>query len=145
MMPIRPENRARYPKNWKAISLHIRSERAGDRCECTGQCGDDHRRGDSSFGRCGAPNGKIVCRAVDDSGRWVLGDACFVHRFVRVILTVAHLDHQPENCADANLLAMCQYCHLRYDREHHAWTRRAMKDELSGQRSLPLDLANEET
>lgn len=28
-MPIRPENRARYPKNWKAISLRIRFERAG--------------------------------------------------------------------------------------------------------------------
>lgn len=33
----------------------------------------------------------------------------------QVILSVAHLDHQPENCADDNLLALCQRCHNRYD------------------------------
>ena len=48
-----------------------------------------------------------------------------------VILTVAHLDHQPENCAPGNLKAMCQRCHLRYDSQHHqrnaAATRRAKK------------------
>jgi len=37
----------------------------------------------------------------------------------RVVLTVAHLDHRPENCADENLKALCQRCHLRYDAEHH--------------------------
>jgi hypothetical protein len=43
---------------------------------------------------------------------------------VKVILTTAHLDHRPENCDDDNLLAMCQGCHLHYDRDHHAETRR---------------------
>jgi hypothetical protein len=33
----------------------------------------------------------------------------------KVILTVAHLDHNPANCDPGNLLAMCQACHLRYD------------------------------
>lgn len=33
----------------------------------------------------------------------------------KVVLTVAHLDHQPENCADENLAALCQRCHNRYD------------------------------
>jgi hypothetical protein len=42
----------------------------------------------------------------------------------RVVLTVAHLDHQPEHSTDDNLLAMCQACHLAYDAEHHAQTRR---------------------
>jgi hypothetical protein len=50
----------------------------------------------------------------------------------RIVLTVAHLDHQPENCADENLKAMCQRCHLRYDVDHHrrnaARTRRAQKN-----------------
>jgi 5-methylcytosine-specific restriction endonuclease McrA len=36
-------------------------------------------------------------------------------RIVRIILTVAHLDHQPENCAPENLKAWCQRCHNRYD------------------------------
>lgn len=33
----------------------------------------------------------------------------------KVVLTVAHLDHQPENCADDNLRAWCQRCHNVYD------------------------------
>jgi len=37
----------------------------------------------------------------------------------KVVLTVAHLDHNPQNCADDNLRALCQRCHLRYDVEHH--------------------------
>ncbi|PAM99602.1 hypothetical protein CJI59_22145 [Streptomyces sp. Alain-F2R5] len=32
-MPIRPENRHRYPPDWPQISLAIK-ERAGWRCEC---------------------------------------------------------------------------------------------------------------
>ena len=38
----------------------------------------------------------------------------------RVVLTVAHLDHDPQNCADENLRALCQRCHLTYDAQHHA-------------------------
>lgn len=37
-----------------------------------------------------------------------------------VVLTVAHLDHDEANCADENLAAMCQRCHLTYDALHHA-------------------------
>lgn len=35
-------------------------------------------------------------------------------------LTVAHLDHNPSNVADDNLLALCAPCHLRYDAKMHA-------------------------
>lgn len=85
-MPIRPENRARYPRDWKAISLRIR-EGAGWRCE-----------GSPAFPDCRAENGKP---------HPVTGSI--------VVLTVAHLDHVPENCADENLKAMCQRCHNTYD------------------------------
>ena len=37
-----------------------------------------------------------------------------------VVLTIGHLDHTPENCADDNLRAWCQRCHLTYDAKHHA-------------------------
>lgn len=97
-MPIRPENRARYPKDWKEISKRIRVERSGGRCECAGECGQTH-----DDGRCDARN---YCR--------------HPHTDSLVVLTVAHLDHMPENCADDNLKAMCQRCHLRYDSKHHA-------------------------
>ena len=35
-MPIRPENKSRYPSDWAAISNRIRFERAGGRCEFPG-------------------------------------------------------------------------------------------------------------
>jgi hypothetical protein len=37
-MPIRPENRDRYPANWPEISGAIEN-RAGWRCECEGESG----------------------------------------------------------------------------------------------------------
>ncbi len=91
-MPIRAENRARYPKDWKAISERIRHDRAANLCECSGECGDDHG------GRCSAMNGEPHPLTLS-----------------RVVLTTAHLDHVPENCSDDNLKAMCQKCHNRYD------------------------------
>lgn len=86
-MPIRPENKARYPKDWPAISLRIRSERAGWRCE-----------GSPAFPDCRAENGKP-------------------HPFTGgiVVLTVGHLNHKPEDCAEENLKAWCQRCHNVYD------------------------------
>lgn len=110
-MPIRPENRARYPKDWKAISLRIRFDRAKGRCECEGHCGIDH------CGRCLAMNGE---RHPDTNSI--------------VVLTVAHLDHEPENCANGNLKAMCQRCHNRYDMPHRraGIARRSRADKAVG-------------
>jgi hypothetical protein len=109
-MPIRPENRHRYPTNWPAISLHIRSVRAAWRCECRGECGRPPAHLAPADGRCVNRHGRP---AVDT------GSA--------VVLTVAHLDHTPEHCDHANLRAMCQGCHLHYDRDHHAATRSATR------------------
>ena len=39
-------------------------------------------------------------------------------------LTVHHIDHQPENCEPANLIALCAPCHLRADAQHHAESRK---------------------
>ena len=99
-MPIRPENKCRYPADWPEISRRIRFERADGRCECEGECG----RG-THQGRC--PN--------------VHGGAAYGTGSV-VVLTVAHLNHTPEDCGDGNLKAMCQGCHLHYDRDHHQQT-----------------------
>ena len=35
-MPIKEENKGRYPKNWKMISEFIRFKRAGNKCEWCG-------------------------------------------------------------------------------------------------------------
>lgn len=45
-------------------------------------------------------------------------------RIVRIVLTIAHLDHQPEHNDPANLRAWCQRCHVTYDAQHHAATAR---------------------
>ena len=80
-MPIHPDMKTRYPKNWNAISKRIRFERANSRCEwCEAENGEPHPE-----------TGSIV------------------------VLTVAHLDHDPGNNDEDNLAALCQKCHNTYD------------------------------
>lgn len=52
------------------------------------------------------------------------GEGFISHRYT---LTVSHIDHDPANCAESNLQALCAPCHLRFDARHHAETR-ARKD-----------------
>lgn len=108
-MPIRPENRDRYPADWKQISDRIKWERAQGRCECLGECG----RGTHG------PDRDPAGRCTNRHGEPAYGTGS------RVVLTTAHLNHTPEDCADTNLRAMCQGCHLHYDKAHHAETRAA--------------------
>ncbi len=56
----------------------------------------------------------------------------------RVILTVAHLDHNPGNNTDENLAALCQKCHLALDKDQHIATARATRQEKLG--IIELDL-----
>lgn len=119
-MPISAEDRRRYPERWALISERIRWQRASGRCECTGHCGLAHPEG-----RCAEQDGQPASWASD--------------RIVRVVLTVAHLDHQPENNRSDNLKALCQRCHLRHDAEQHRRTRRRHEREqleAAGQLSI---------
>jgi hypothetical protein len=95
-MPIRPENRRRYPANWHSEIRPAILLRAGNRCE-------------------GSPR-YPGCRAENAKPHPVTGS--------RVVLTIAHLDHTPEHNDPGNLRAWCQRCHLTYDAAHHAHTRR---------------------
>ncbi|ATN94982.1 hypothetical protein [Leptospira phage LE3] len=89
-MPIRPENKNRYPKDWDSISYKIRFDRAKGKCEW--------------------------CEAENYKPHPVTGS--------KVILTVAHLNHTPEDCREENLVALCQRCHLNYDRHIHVKNRK---------------------
>ena len=91
-----PFQRDRYPPNWKTISLRVRA-RDGWRCKW-----------------CGAKHGQPHPRTGS-----------------RVVLTVAHLGvpyadgrpgdkHDKRDCRDENLAALCQACHLNFDRDEHA-------------------------
>jgi hypothetical protein len=137
-MPIRAEYRRFYrPPNWIAVRKRI-LERAQNRCE---QCGKPNGARVLTFtGR--LPNGSpIMMWAIDEKGWWydhhgrtwptmrVLRPI----RSIRVVLTIAHLDHTPGHDDDDNLKALCAWCHLNYDRLHHKETRQTRKD-----RSRPL-------
>lgn len=41
----------------------------------------------------------------------------------KVILTVHHLDFNPLNNKEYNLMALCQRCHLRLDMKYKLWRR----------------------
>ena len=117
-----PMNKALYPANWPAISKAIR-ERANHHCE-----------------ECGVSNQALILRSTVDPSRFIVYDAdrdCHYldgapvrlseipdefegDHYVRIVLTVAHLDHNPANNDYANLKALCQRCHLRLDGHEHA-------------------------
>lgn len=47
---------------------------------------------------------------------------------IRVVLSIAHLNHTPGDDRPENLKALCLGCHLRYDREYHKLQRSIRKD-----------------
>ena len=133
-MPIRPENKTLYPPDWPEISRRIRVERAGNKCE-----------------RCKAPNGVTIARGCShDAGTYMLDDSRTFDAetgeylglrrgseyeaggFTRIVLTVAHLDHDPTNNADDNLAALCQMHHLAHDRADNLAKRRARREAAKG-------------
>lgn len=133
-MPIKPENKARYPKDWKEVREAI-LERADNRCEqCRVANGDMIVRGiekDAGTFQRYEGDGEVYA-ALDGRylGRCKASEYCG-NKWTRIVLTIAHLDHMPENCEPSNLKALCQRCHLAYDAEHHrinaAATRHARK------------------
>jgi hypothetical protein len=105
-----------YPPNWKAIVAEIRL-RSGGRCECTGECG--LHRDHPGPRRCVEKHGELAV--------WAKG---------KVVLTTAHLCHK-KKCDDRrHLKAMCNRCHLRYDRHLHAAHRRERRERETGQLSF---------
>jgi hypothetical protein len=126
-MPIKPENRHRYPPDWPAIRERI-LKRAGYRCEHEG---------------CMARQYSVGRWALDERGwrwypDWGQNDIQRTYQEARqvaaeidhdrgeddpkpivIVLTIAHLDHMPENCADENLRALCQRHHLAHDHALH--------------------------
>jgi hypothetical protein len=128
-MPIKPENLARYPKNWKKEIRPAILLRAEYKCE-----------GSPKFPDCRRPNGALLNKRTGEittDGQiaevWELVDGDDV---TKIVLTIAHLDHTPENCAPENLRAWCQRCHLVYDAAHHAKNARITRMKKLANRDL---------
>jgi hypothetical protein len=118
-----PVNYRKYPTNWKTEIRPRILARANHRCE-----------------ECGVENYSQIIRSSVDPSRYLLfdreelayrlngelarmsewGDEFIFSPEIRIVLTIAHLDHDTANNADDNLRALCQRCHLRYDKTHHA-------------------------
>lgn len=80
-----------------------------------------------------------IARAVKDAADWKCqkcgkqcrrpGEPFDTHKRT---LTVAHLNHTPEDVRPENLMALCAPCHLKYDAKHHAETRRTKNEGVQG-------------
>lgn len=129
-----PMDRSLYPKNWDDIARAIKEEanwnceQCGRPCRCPGETwGDLYDRLLSSEWR------HDLFAEVETEEFGVVP----VPKFGRFTLTVAHLNHQPEDCRRKNLKALCSVCHCRYDLAALPIKRR-LKAERLGQLTLPL-------
>lgn len=120
-----PINYKQYHPKWKLISRLIRFRRAKNCCEW-----------------CGIINGSIVKRLKHGAwrspssqewdmiyskvkyGGYTLSGSLKFHGFTKVVLTVAHIDHNKTNNRFSNLKALCQRCHLKHDAKQHAANRK---------------------
>jgi hypothetical protein len=135
-----PMNRKYYPTNWNAIATEIKEAAnwqcvdCGRPCRRPGESVDDFSdRLEKDYPE-GKFNGELFDEVDDpDSGGWE-----FIPRPQKFTLTVAHLDHVPENCDRANLRALCAPCHCRYDLKAMP-LKKTLKREREGQLRLEVE------
>lgn len=131
-----PMDRSLYPVNWEAIALQIKTEANWTCEECRRPCRQP-----------GESKGDFEDRIYNEHAQWwddlwetedddEFGEIRFM-KPQRFVLTVAHLDHVPENCDRANLKALCAPCHCRYDLKAMPIKKR-LKAERMGQMTLAL-------
>lgn len=112
-MPIHPDKMKRYPggsirsKEWKEFRNSI-LDRAGHRCE-----GTPHRP------ECRAANGEPHPETMS-----------------KVVLTIAHMDHDESHADPERCRALCQKCHNNWDAPHRALNRYKRKREEQGGRDM---------
>ncbi|MCJ2069165.1 hypothetical protein MKK75_10175 [Methylobacterium sp. J-030] len=112
-MPISAANQKLYPggsirsPEWRAIRDTI-LKRARFHCEGTSRV--------------------FECRAVHGDPHPETGK--------RVVLTIAHLDHDPRHNDPGNLRALCQRCHNRWDKSHRTANARATRQRKAIQLGL---------
>ena len=132
-----PMNRKLYPDDWEEIAFKVKDSAQWICAECGRPC----RKPGESLGqmmkRVGWSSTMEEIWPIED---WVdseeFGDIKIEHP-QRFVLTVAHLNHRPEDCRPENLKALCAPCHLEYDNTPTArFQKRQIKAEREGQ--LPL-------
>lgn len=116
-----PIDYKRYPWDWQSRIVPSVLTRANNCCE-----------------NCGLKNGQVIWSETYTARRknktvyrqrWYNEKSTHIHskgKWVKVVLTVAHLDHDEHNqhVPLERLRALCQRCHLEYDREVHSVRRK---------------------
>lgn len=124
-LPVKSENKALYPPEWKRIRAQI-LERAGNCCERCGVAnhamGARTRHGEwMDADRIGHMN--------SDDGYWAFGE---YPKIIKIVLTIAHLEHNPKRNLGEDIQALCQRCHNRHDIKHRVETRRKNRQQAIG-------------
>lgn len=126
-----PIDYKKYPPNWKTEIRPRILERDGNKCKFCHVPNKMLISRDNRYGiRKDLWNGEVYD---DKTGElrhdvsWRLSDWASDHA-CRIVLTIAHLDHNVENNEDENLAALCQRCHLHHDRDQHKESRKANRE-----------------
>jgi hypothetical protein len=125
MMPIK--DKSKYPADWKEIRQRI-LERENNCCKiCKAGNGDGVFRGfwngievfqRSTGSIYRTDNGELLAKDVYAAIEPSSGDED--QKAIKIVLTIAHLNHDTSDNRDENLAALCQLHHLRHDGKHHA-------------------------
>lgn len=125
-----PCDYSKYPPNWKSEIRPRILARAGEVRDTSGNvtieaccefCGVENRKEGWRF-----PSGAFI--SPDEfAGIYIVpqdesaAEKILKRKPYKICLTIAHLDHDKENWSvkDERLKALCQGCHLSYDRSRH--------------------------
>lgn len=111
-MPISKANKALYPPDWRTVIRPAILERAGHCCEFCSVANYAYGARDK-HGEWHDENS--IHHLNSDMGEMLFGE---FPNMIRIVLTIAHLDHNPRNNDYSNLRALCQRCHNRHDMAH---------------------------
>lgn len=120
-----PIDYSKYHPEWKTRIRPEILKRAGNKCEF-----------------CGLENYSIGIRhkdgffvAIEKSHQGDVDAEDFIelgYRVIKIVLTIAHLDHDINNNDPDNLRALCQKCHLTLDKDLHKANRARTRAEKLG-------------
>lgn len=135
-----PCNYKLYPANWKTEIVPRILKRAQNCCE-----------------KCGVPNGVIICRGLADGQEVWQDDEGYIYsypdkrpmgqtyvgwirnaRYVRIVLTIAHKEHDLSKNTPDDLAAWCQMCHNRHDIKHRLINRKITITRKKGLNPIPF-------
>jgi len=125
-----PIDYKKYPPNWSAVIRPFILKRANNKCE---NCGlENYAEGirNNDNGLDNMEEYVEFCAMNHESEIFKrYGSNWNKHKWIRIILTIAHLDHDPENWGVKyeRLKAFCQRCHIRYDAPEKAKRMREKK------------------